>query len=238
MAEPSSSSCGSSRRRYKRYIAPLRRMYAANMSAFLMVGLLGLAVWEAASFGLYGGAVGSYDGATGGHQHGRSLLAVNSSGDDDVDVLNTCAYEEDNLPGLWIFFYIVVIYNIFLGIAILCDDHFVPLLEAITEVLDLSEDVAGATFMAAGMLLQSPSILPSLFMLPCLFPPPLPSPLYTRHSKAPRVLFYAPPQWCKNTQAHTRTWMRVQVGVGCTALGRQTCVPALPASHGAPADLT
>ena len=34
--------------------------------------------------------------------------------------------------------------------AIICDDFFVPSLEAISEKLDLSEDVAGATFMAAG----------------------------------------------------------------------------------------
>lgn len=38
----------------------------------------------------------------------------------------------------------------FLALAIICDDFFVPSLEAISEKLDLSEDVAGATFMAAG----------------------------------------------------------------------------------------
>ena len=37
-----------------------------------------------------------------------------------------------------------------IGLAIICDDFFVPSLEAISERLDLSEDVAGATFMAAG----------------------------------------------------------------------------------------
>lgn len=36
------------------------------------------------------------------------------------------------------------------AIAIVCDDFFVPSLEAISEKLELSEDVAGATFMAAG----------------------------------------------------------------------------------------
>lgn len=36
------------------------------------------------------------------------------------------------------------------ALAIICDDFFVPSLEAISEKLDLSEDVAGATFMAAG----------------------------------------------------------------------------------------
>lgn len=36
------------------------------------------------------------------------------------------------------------------AIAIICDDFFVPSLEVISETLSLSEDVAGATFMAAG----------------------------------------------------------------------------------------
>ena len=38
----------------------------------------------------------------------------------------------------------------FVALAIVCDDFFVPSLEAISEKLKLSEDVAGATFMAGG----------------------------------------------------------------------------------------
>lgn len=38
----------------------------------------------------------------------------------------------------------------FLGLAIICDDYFCESLDAISEALNLSEDVAGATFMAAG----------------------------------------------------------------------------------------
>ncbi|XP_072293507.1 sodium/potassium/calcium exchanger 3-like [Eucyclogobius newberryi] len=38
----------------------------------------------------------------------------------------------------------------FYALALVCDDYFVPALEKICERLDLSEDVAGATFMAAG----------------------------------------------------------------------------------------
>ena len=38
----------------------------------------------------------------------------------------------------------------FLAIAIVCDEFFVPSIEAIVEKLNLSADVAGATFMAAG----------------------------------------------------------------------------------------
>lgn len=39
---------------------------------------------------------------------------------------------------------------VFLGIAIVCDDYFVESLERISAALKLSDDVAGATFMAAG----------------------------------------------------------------------------------------
>ena len=46
--------------------------------------------------------------------------------------------------------YVVGILYMFLGIAIVCDDYFVASLEKICDKLNLSEDVAGATFMAAG----------------------------------------------------------------------------------------
>jgi hypothetical protein len=36
----------------------------------------------------------------------------------------------------------------FIALAIVCDEFFVPSLGVITETLDISEDVAGATFMA------------------------------------------------------------------------------------------
>jgi len=38
----------------------------------------------------------------------------------------------------------------FTALALICDEFFVPALEVIIEVLDISDDVAGATFMAAG----------------------------------------------------------------------------------------
>lgn len=63
------------------------------------------------------------------------------------------------LPLIYAYMYILVTYTLYTtnacvhapaGVAIICDDFFVPSLEAISERLDLSEDVAGATFMAAG----------------------------------------------------------------------------------------
>ncbi|XP_056621279.1 sodium/potassium/calcium exchanger 4 isoform X3 [Triplophysa dalaica] len=46
--------------------------------------------------------------------------------------------------------HIVAALYMFLALAIVCDDYFVTSLEKICEKLSLSEDVAGATFMAAG----------------------------------------------------------------------------------------
>ncbi|KAK3252994.1 hypothetical protein CYMTET_37735 [Cymbomonas tetramitiformis] len=52
---------------------------------------------------------------------------------------------------------------LFLGLAIVCDDFFVASLESISEALNLSEDVAGATFMAAGS--SAPELFSSLTSL-------------------------------------------------------------------------
>ncbi|CAH8531573.1 unnamed protein product [Schistosoma haematobium] len=46
--------------------------------------------------------------------------------------------------------HLVVSIYMFIGLALLCDEYFIPCLERICEVLHLQPDVAGATFMAAG----------------------------------------------------------------------------------------
>ncbi|RMB94382.1 hypothetical protein DUI87_29192 [Hirundo rustica rustica] len=46
--------------------------------------------------------------------------------------------------------YFIIILYMFLAVSIVCDDYFLPSLEIISECLGLSQDVAGATFMAAG----------------------------------------------------------------------------------------
>jgi len=52
------------------------------------------------------------------------------------------------------------IFYMFWGLAIVCDDYFVASLEDISEALNLSSDVAGATFMAAGS--SAPELFTSL----------------------------------------------------------------------------
>jgi len=58
----------------------------------------------------------------------------------------------------WLVLYILVIIYLFVGMAVICDDYFGQCLEIIAKRLKLSDDVAGATFLAAG------SSTPELFM--------------------------------------------------------------------------
>lgn len=60
----------------------------------------------------------------------------------------TCCGSLDN-PGGVVLYLLIMLYS-FLAIGIICDDYFCESLEIISERLNLSEDVAGATFMAAG----------------------------------------------------------------------------------------
>ncbi|XP_042631621.1 sodium/potassium/calcium exchanger 5 [Cyprinus carpio] len=49
-----------------------------------------------------------------------------------------------------ILIYFMIIFYMLLSVSFVCDDYFLPSLELISERLGLSQDVAGATFMAAG----------------------------------------------------------------------------------------
>ncbi|KAF7988439.1 hypothetical protein HCN44_001012 [Aphidius gifuensis] len=49
----------------------------------------------------------------------------------------------------YIIFHIIIAMYLFLLLAIICDDFFVPSIQKICEKLDMTKDVAGATFMAA-----------------------------------------------------------------------------------------
>ncbi|XP_077419686.1 sodium/potassium/calcium exchanger 1-like isoform X2 [Vanacampus margaritifer] len=50
----------------------------------------------------------------------------------------------------WVLLHAIGMIYMFVALAIVCDEFFVPALEVITNKLDISDDVAGATFMAAG----------------------------------------------------------------------------------------
>ncbi|XP_074480693.1 sodium/potassium/calcium exchanger 1-like isoform X1 [Sebastes fasciatus] len=50
----------------------------------------------------------------------------------------------------WVVLHVIGMVYMFVALAIVCDEFFVPGLEVITTKLEISDDVAGATFMAAG----------------------------------------------------------------------------------------
>jgi sodium/potassium/calcium exchanger 2 len=59
-------------------------------------------------------------------------------------------FTDEQLKKGAIVLYIVGVIYMFIALAIVCDEFFVPSLDVIIEKLAISEDVAGATFMAAG----------------------------------------------------------------------------------------
>ena len=57
---------------------------------------------------------------------------------------------EPESVGGFVVFYIMGVLYMFIALAIVCDEYFVPALEVISEKWNLSNDIAGATLMAAG----------------------------------------------------------------------------------------
>jgi hypothetical protein len=86
--------------------------------------------------------------SAGGLHRALGALSNATRGHDDDDSGGMCAHDEAS-PGVAVAWFLLALY-IFLGVAIICDEYFAPALEAISDALELSEDVAGATFLAAG----------------------------------------------------------------------------------------
>ncbi|XP_059191960.1 sodium/potassium/calcium exchanger 1-like isoform X1 [Centropristis striata] len=71
--------------------------------------------------------------------------APHMKGEYPVDIFSV----EDRRRG-WVILHIFGMMYMFIALAIVCDEFFVPALGVITDKLAISDDVAGATFMAAG----------------------------------------------------------------------------------------
>ena len=97
------------------------------------------------------------------HFHSRKLLQNSTSDnntDDSTTTTTTTAKPSSNYPTDifteeekkrgYIVLHVIGVCYMFLGLAIICDDFFVPSLHQISKILQISDDVAGATFMAAG----------------------------------------------------------------------------------------
>lgn len=65
-------------------------------------------------------------------------------------VIEWVALDTEGLDVLWLVLYGTGMVWMFTAMAIVCDEYFVPALEVIAEEIGVSEDVAGATLMAAG----------------------------------------------------------------------------------------
>ena len=78
-----------------------------------------------------------------------TYLRVDAKADQTGNVANL-GMTLDQLRSGGILVQVLLMIYMFVGLAIVCDEYFVPTLEIVVEKLSLSDDVAGATFMAAG----------------------------------------------------------------------------------------
>ncbi len=70
--------------------------------------------------------------------------------DDGESLYPSDAFSQSELKAGAIMLHVIGVLYTFTAIAIVCDDFFVPALEVLVERYDIEDDVAGATFMAAG----------------------------------------------------------------------------------------
>eukprot|EP01059_Diplonema_ambulator_P003005 TRINITY_DN12660_c0_g3_i1.p1 TRINITY_DN12660_c0_g3~~TRINITY_DN12660_c0_g3_i1.p1 ORF type:complete len:540 (+),score=153.03 TRINITY_DN12660_c0_g3_i1:30-1622(+) len=84
------------------------------------------------------------------HDNATLTLTMDGSGSDNKGLYPPDLFSDEEIRKGAFILYLMGILYMFFALAIVCDDYFVPALEVITERLELSDDVAGATFMAAG----------------------------------------------------------------------------------------
>jgi sodium/potassium/calcium exchanger 2 len=80
----------------------------------------------------------------------RQLLSTNSTSTSEEALYPTDAFSEDQLKHGAVILHVIGMIYMFIALAIVCDEFFVPALGVIIQTFGISEDVAGATFMAAG----------------------------------------------------------------------------------------
>ncbi|XP_023932130.1 probable sodium/potassium/calcium exchanger CG1090 [Lingula anatina] len=80
----------------------------------------------------------------------RKLLAMPNCSPSAIEQFPRDIFTLDQKKSGALVVHILVALYMFLALAIVCDDYFVPSLEMLCEALNLQSDIAGATFMAAG----------------------------------------------------------------------------------------
>jgi len=131
-----------------------RSAQKAGIRAVLFLGLLAIVMafsWMKAAAG-----VSAVDG------YHRRLSDHNTTTVAEVDECDEVIGGglDESAPVLAFIIWVVLMIWVFLGIAIVCDEHFEGSLEVICEQLELSTAVGGATFMAAGS--SAPELATSL----------------------------------------------------------------------------
>ncbi|XP_071743688.1 sodium/potassium/calcium exchanger Nckx30C isoform X8 [Lepeophtheirus salmonis] len=98
---------------------------------------------------------GTYDNKTSPRENGTKFGGGSKEKDASEEEADGALFPDDiftvnELQHGAVIFYIIGMVYMFVALAIVCDEFFVPSLDVIIEVIGCSEDVAGATFMAAG----------------------------------------------------------------------------------------
>ena len=139
------------RRRARRSPAARRQRSAVRLAVFAS------AVGVALAYTIVGGAF-----AGGGDEHGgrvssestQSTQTQDTAGGrhllEETSLYPTETFSDTQLKRGAIFLHAFGVLYTFVAIAIVCDDFFVPALEVLVERFQIDDDVAGATFMAAG----------------------------------------------------------------------------------------
>jgi K+-dependent Na+/Ca+ exchanger-like protein len=78
-----------------------------------------------------------------------SVIVDDGTGDYPADLFLTKPYVESENKGALVLHILGILY-MFFGLALVCDEYFAAALEEIVKHYDITEDVAGATWMAAG----------------------------------------------------------------------------------------
>lgn len=130
-----------------------RSAQKAGIRAVLFLGLLAIVM----AYSWLKAAAGSA-GVDGYHRRLDAHGSSDSDSDECADVIGGGI--DESAPALAFIIWVLVMVWVFLGIAIVCDEHFEGSLEVICEQLELSTAVGGATFMAAGS--SAPELATSL----------------------------------------------------------------------------
>ena len=120
-----------------------RTTSARRVHRVIRTGAFLVAVALVASLALLGGVVESSGASSVAQTHSRRLAEDGTLYPDEV-------FDADSLKRGAIVLHVIGVLYTFTAIAIVCDDFFVPALEVLVETYEIEDDVAGATFMAAG----------------------------------------------------------------------------------------